>query len=203
MAATTPIPPARPSPEVGGRGARVETAVTPSPRRSRAPLYSGLALVLVVGGVLAAPALLNAVRGSAAVVDVPPVETEAEFSDRAPIDFDALRDSLERERLAAVASADSVARADSTAGADSTARAETAAGAVATARANALARAARRAAVVAPRTNSPAPAPATAPATTPATAPARVAPRFRVLKDGTREFIPPAAAAGAAARRRP
>ena len=206
MAATTPIPPARPSPEVGGRGARVETAVTPSPRRSRAPLYSGLALVLVVGGVLAAPALLNAVRGSAAVVDVPPVETEAEFSDPAPIDFDALRDSLERERLAAVASADSVARADSTAGADSTARAETAAGAVATARANALARAARRAAVVAPRTNSPAPAPATAPATTPATtpatAPARVAPRFRVLKDGTREFIPPAAAA-AAARRRP
>lgn len=114
------------------------------------------------------------------MVDVPPVETVAEFSVRAPIDFDALRDSLERERLAAVASADSVARADSTARADSITRAETAA---------------RRAAVVAPRPNTPAP--------TPATAPARVAPRFRVLKDGTRELIPPAAAAGAAARRRP
>lgn len=177
MAATTPIPPARPSPEVGGRG-------------TRAPLYAGLALVLVVGGVLAAPALLNAVRESATVVDVPPVETEAWFSERAPIDFGALRDSLERERLAAVASADSVARADSTARADSITRAETAAGAVATARADSLARAARRAAVVAPRTNTPVPAPATAP-------------RFRVLKDGSRELIPPAAAAAAAARRRP
>ena len=190
MAATTPIPPVRPSLE-RERGTGAPTVADAPTRRSRAPVYAGLLLALGVGGVLAAPALVSAVRRSPATIDVPPVEADAAPLDAVPIDFGELRDSLERERLAAVAAADSVERADSTVRADSTARA-VAALAVAAARTDSLARAARRAAAVALRTNTAAPT----------TAPTRVAPRFRVRKDGSRVLIPPDAAAGAAARRR-
>ncbi len=207
MAATTPIPPVRPK-LAEDRAAWVPTATTAATaastaastaaaapaRRSRAPLYAGLMLALGVGGVLAAPALVRAVRGSPATIDVPPVEVEAALPVPASIDSAEMRAALESERLAAVAVADSLARADASARADSTVRAELAARAVSAARTDSLARAARRAAAAIARRNN-------APAAT--TAPTRVAPRFRVRKDGQRVLIPPDAAAGAAARRRP
>ena len=182
MAATTPIPPARPAPPPAARTVRT-VAEAPS-RRSRAPLFVGLALV--VGGALAAPTLISSWQRSRAAADVPPAETATPAEVLAPIDSSAVRDSLERIRLATLAAAESVARAESTARADSTTRAE------ARARADSTARAARRAAAA-----------AAIRANTPARTPAADAPRFRVRKDGSRIVIPPPATSGAAGRRRP
>ncbi|MCE9602027.1 MAG: serine/threonine protein kinase [Gemmatimonadetes bacterium] len=199
MAATTPIPPARPAPPRTTAAAPAAAPVAApvaakAPRRSRAPLFVGLALV--VGGVLAAPTVLTSLQRSRAAAEIAPTEAALPAEALAPVDSAVLRDSLERVRLATVAAADSVARADSTTRADSIARAEAAvqatAQATATARADSLARATRRAAAA-----------AAIRANTPARTGAPVAPRFRVRKDGTRVSVPPSATPGAAGRRRP
>ncbi len=176
MDATTPIPTTRPVPAAApaiapvpaARARAVAAAPTPRPR-SRVPAIA--ALLLLVGGAAGATVWYRGQSGTSSAPETV-VPLSAPVAEVAPVDSAAIRDSLERERLAAiaaVATADSIARADSVTRADSIRAAATASTAATAAERRRAAAAAAAAALRARRADPTAPGAG-----------------FRVLKDGRR-----------------
>ena len=158
MDATTPIPTTRP----------VAAAPKAAPR-SRVPAIA--ALLLLVGAAAGATVWYRGQSGTSSAPETV-VPLSAPVAEVAPVDSAAIRDSLERERLAAiaaVATADSIARADSVTRADSIRAAATASTAATAAERRRAAAAAAAAALRARRADPTAPGAG-----------------FRVLKDGRR-----------------